>query len=237
VSAAPAVGALIELDGPEAKHAISVRRMKVGEAIQLSNGSGLRIRGRVHSLGANALVIEVFETVDEPMPSIQFYLAQALAKGDRDELAIQAATELGIFGIYPWQSDRSVSRWDGAKIEKGKLRWQTIVNEAAKQSLRVFEPEVFAPHSSKQLAAVFAQFDLVIILDPTADAGITSAKLPNAGRVMLVVGPEGGISEHELDTFQKAGATRAHLGAPILRTSTAGVAALSALLSASGTWA
>ena len=233
---APAVGSLVELDGPEAKHAISVRRMKPGEAIQLSNGSGLRVRGQVQELTGNSLTIAVTQVIDEQIPAVQFFLAQALAKGDRDELAIQAATELGIFGIYPWQSERSVSRWDGAKVEKGKSRWQAIVNEAAKQSLRVFEPVVFDPRTSKQLAATFADFDQVIILDPTASAGLASNKLPQAGKLLLVVGPEGGISDQELTAFEAAGARRLNLGAPILRTSTAGVAALSGLLAVSGAW-
>lgn len=236
IAAAPAAGSLLELDGPEAKHAMAVRRMKPGEAIQLSNGSGLRVRGQVKELTGNTLTVAVTQVIDEQKPAVQFFLAQALAKGDRDELAIQAATELGIFGIYPWQSERSVSRWDGAKIEKGKSRWQSIVNEAAKQSLRVFEPEVFDPRSSKQLAAAFADFDQVIILDPTASSGLASNQLPTAGRVLLVVGPEGGISDPELIAFEAAGARRLNLGAPILRTSTAGVAALSGLLAISGAW-
>jgi len=234
---APAVGSTLDLDGPEAKHAISVRRMKPGEAIQISNGSGLRVRGRVVELHANSLAIEVIQVTEEQKPAVQFFLAQALAKGDRDELAIQAATELGVFGIYPWQAERSVSRWDGAKVEKGKLRWQTIVNEAAKQSLRVFEPDVNEPVSSKQLVATFADFEQVIILDPTASAGLASNELPATGRVLLVVGPEGGISDQELTAFEAAGARRLNLGEPILRTSTAGMAALSGLLAISGAWA
>lgn len=232
----PVVGQKISLTGPEAKHAAAVRRMRVGEAIQLSNGQGLRVRGLVDSVDPSVVFIEVAEVVEEPMPKVQIHLAQALAKGDRDELAIQAATELGIFGVIPWQAERSISRWDGPKAAKGRDRWQAIVNEAAKQSLRVFEPAVSDPKSTKELAGLVAGFDCVLILDPTAVLGITSQALPDSGRLLLVVGPEGGISDSELSLFESSGAHRVHLGEPILRTSTAGLAAISALLATSGAW-
>ncbi|MEY4980720.1 MAG: hypothetical protein RL174_58, partial [Actinomycetota bacterium] len=200
------------------------------------NGQGLRVRGLVDSVDPGQVDIEVAEVVEEPMPKLQIHLAQALAKGDRDELAIQAATELGIFGVIPWQAERSISRWDGPKAAKGRDRWQTIVNEAAKQSLRVFEPAVSEPKSTKELAGLVLGFDCALILDPTAEVGITSLELPNSGRLLLVVGPEGGISDSELALLESSGAHRVHLGAPILRTSTAGLAAISALLATSGAW-
>jgi 16S rRNA (uracil1498-N3)-methyltransferase len=194
------------------------------------------VRGLVDSVDPGQVDIEVAEVVEEPMPKLQIHLAQALAKGDRDELAIQAATELGIFGVIPWQAERSISRWDGPKAAKGRDRWQTIVNEAAKQSLRVFEPAVSEPKSTKELAGLVLGFDCALILDPTAEVGITSLELPNSGRLLLVVGPEGGISDSELALLESSGAHRVHLGAPILRTSTAGLAAISALLATSGAW-
>jgi 16S rRNA (uracil1498-N3)-methyltransferase len=232
----PVAGQKISLTGAEAKHAAAVRRMRIGEAIQLSNGQGIRVRGLVDSVDPNQVDIEVAEVIEEPMPKIQIHLAQALAKGDRAELAIQAATELGVFGVIPWQAERSISRWDGAKAAKGRDRWQTIVNEAAKQSLRVFEPVVSDPKTTKEIAGLVAGFDSVLILDPTAEAGITSQALPTAGRLLLIVGPEGGISDSELAILESFGAHRVHLGAPILRTSTAGLAAISALLASSGAW-
>lgn len=229
-------GALFVLTGAEAKHAASVRRMRVGERIQLSDGSGLRARGAITDVQAAQLQIQIDDVVHEAKPAIELHLAQALAKGDRDELAIQAATELGVFGILPWQADRSVSRWEGPKIAKGVDRWQAIVNEAAKQSLRVFEPEVRSPLSSKQLSAVVSEFDSVLVLDPTASVGLASTSLPVVGKVLLVVGPEGGISDAELQLLESAGAIRVNLGSPILRTSTAGVAAIAAILALSGAW-
>lgn len=236
LASAPVAGAIVELFGSEAKHAISVRRMRAGEAIQLSNGNGLRVRGHVDAIEGNALSIRVDSVETEALPALELHLAQALAKGDRDELAIQAATELGASGFIPWQAERSISKWDGPKIAKGVDRWQTIVNEAAKQSLRAFEPTVKSPMTTKQLASAVSDFSLVLVLDPTAELGLSSAKLPTQGKILLVVGPEGGISESELAILEKSSAVRVHLGSPILRTSTAGVAAIAGLLALSGSF-
>ena len=230
------VGSVVDLSGPEAKHAVSVRRMRVGEAIQLTDKVGLRIRGVVDSIVSNNLQIRVSSVEQEPAPQIQITLVQALAKGDRDELAVQATTELGVVGVIPWEADRSVSRWIGLKEAKGVERWQSIVTEAAKQSLRTWHPVVTSPIKGVQVADLVKEFDLVLVLDPTASIGIGLENLPKVGRIALVVGPEGGISEPELTALEKAGAVRVHLGTPILRTSTAGIAAISGILALTGQW-
>jgi len=227
--AAPEVGVEVRLFGPEAKHAISVRRMRVGEGIQLANGSGLRVVGEVSGIFGTELHVRVSSWQQESMPEPTIRLIQALAKGDRDELAIQAATELGIAGVTPWQADRSVSRWDGAKLAKGVERWQTIVAEASKQALRASTPQVANSVTTNQLCAQISQFSAVLVLDPTAPLAISEVALPGAGELAIVVGPEGGISEAELETLEVAGAIRVRLGQEILRTSTAGMAAISAL--------
>jgi len=224
------VGSLVELDGPEGKHAVQVRRMRQGEAIQLSDGKGLRVRGKVAQLTGSTLKLEVLEVIKEDMPSRRITLVQALAKGDRDELAIQAATELGAMGIIPWQASRSISRWDGTKIAKGQARWQQIVSEAAKQSLRAFTPEVKNIVDTKELAALVSSFDLVLVLDTSAKMSIGEARIPSSGSIALVVGPEGGIEQSELDALQVAGAKLVSLGANVLRTSTAGPALIAALM-------
>lgn len=234
--AATQIGSVIDITGAEAKHAISVRRMRVGEAIQLTNKVGLRARGLVDSINGNSLKIRVNEITQEPMSKIQVTLIQALAKGDRDELAIQACTELGLLKVIPWEADRSVSRWIGLKEAKGVERWQSIVTEAAKQSLRAWHPSVELPIKATQVADLVKDFDCVLVLDPTSQNGIGAVALPNEGTVALVVGPEGGISDPELAALEKAGALRVNLGEPILRTSTAGIAALSAILALSGQW-
>ena len=229
-------GSTLDLTGPEAKHAISVRRMRVGEAIQITDGRGLRLKGTVASINGNKLNV-LIASIDQESPlELQITLVQALAKGDRDELAIQAATELGVCQVMPWESDRSVSRWIGIKEAKGVERWQTIVTEAAKQSLSAQHPIVLAPVRGVQLANFAKDFDMVLVLDPTAQIGLGNTTLPTKGKIALVVGPEGGISEPELEALSNAGAVRVNLGSPILRTSTAGIAAISAILALTGQW-
>ena len=224
------VGSTIELDGAEGKHAVQVRRMRAGEAIQLSDGKGIRARGSVSEIRGSALVVLVEEVITEELPSRQITLVQALAKGDRDELAIQAATELGVISIIPWQATRSISRWDGPKQAKGQARWQQIVSEAAKQSLRAFTPVVSNIAETKELGLQVQDFDLVLVLDTTATKQLSELSIPKAGKLAIVVGPEGGIDQAELDLLEKAGAKLVSLGANVLRTSTAGPALIAALL-------
>jgi 16S rRNA (uracil1498-N3)-methyltransferase len=233
----PAAGLAVTLGGSEGKHAVNVRRMRVGEGIQLSDGKGLRVRGSVSALGNNSLTVTIDSVVQEAIPAVGLTIIQALAKGDRDELSIQAATELGCWAVIPWQADRSISKWEGPKIAKSVDRWQTIVAEAAKQSLRVFEPQVAQPLNSKQLTTAISDFDLVLVLDPTAELGLGGLTIEARHKsVAIVVGPEGGISESELTALELAGAVRVHLGEPILRTSTAGVAAIAVIQAKLGLW-
>lgn len=232
------VGQRILLSGAEGKHAVSVRRMRVGESIQLSNGRGLRVTGSVVELGSGELWIQADEIHHEPEPALKITVVQALAKGDRDELAIQAATELGCWSVIPWQAERSVSRWDSTKAKKGVDRWQSIVSEASKQSLRAWDPQVGEPVTTKGLASLAASFDLVLVLEPTATERLTEIGFASlkAASICLVVGPEGGISPIELDALSNAGARAVRLGKEVLRTSTAAVAAMSAIFGLSGQW-
>ena len=229
-------GSVFVLGGPEAKHAVSVRRMNVGESIAVSDGAGLKVRGKVAKVLKDTLEVLV-ESVDAlNPPSTKLVLVQALAKGDRDELAIQACTELGVFEVIPWQADRSISVWKAEKKQKGQTRWQTIVTEAAKQSLRAFVPRVSEVLDSAELVQMLRGFDQVLILDPEAGNSITELNAPPIGSVAIVVGPEGGISEAELSAFAEAGFSSVHLGSGVLRTSTAGMAAISYLQAKLGDW-
>jgi len=234
--AAAKPGQTLLLAGSEGKHAVTVRRLRVGESIQVSDGRGSRVIGEVTAIEGSSLQLAVSEAVLEPSPEPSLVLVQALAKGDRDELAIQAATELGAMAIVPWQAERSVSRWDGPKIAKGVERWQTIVAEASKQALRAFVPEVAQPLTTVQLAKATSSYSSVLVLDPTAEQSLGAVNLPDAGAVAIVVGPEGGISPNELLQLEAAGAVRVRLGAEILRTSTAGVAAIAVLQSHLSRW-
>ena len=226
---AAAVGSQVVLLGEDAKHAVTVARTRVGERLSIGNGRGLVVYGTVSAVESGELTLEVESVRDEPLPSPQLWLVQALAKGDRDELAVQAATELGASGVIPFSASRSVSRWDAAKAEKGRARWEAIVREASKQSIRAWVPTV-EPVAS---AAAIGSLESVLVLDPTATVALTEVDLPAAGRIHLVVGPEGGIDEKE---FGVLGGTRVRLGAEVLRTSTAGPAALAVLNARLGRW-
>jgi 16S rRNA (uracil1498-N3)-methyltransferase len=230
------VGSSFVLAGAEAKHAVSVRRMTPGEQVSVSDGQGKRIRGKVSKVSKDTLELLV-ESVEKIMaPENQLVLVQALAKGDRDELAIQACTELGVSSVVPWQAERSVSIWKDDKKLKGQLRWQTIVSEAAKQSLRAFVPTVESVRDTHELVEYLGQFDQVLILVPQSAKSITEVALKPSSKTAIVVGPEGGISEPELALFDKAGFSSVHLGAGVLRTSTAGMAAVSYLQAKLGDW-
>jgi 16S rRNA (uracil1498-N3)-methyltransferase len=224
-----AAGSVVTLSGPEAKHAVSVRRMRLGEAVQLTNGLGLRVKGTVSATSSSSLELKVSEVISESKPDLEITLVQALAKGDRDELAIQAATELGVFSVIPWQAARSISRWDSVKEVKARARWQQIVNEAGKQSLRAFWPEVKPSVSTADLVKALGEFDLVLVLDVTGSQFLSALELPKQGSIAIVVGPEGGIAADELEVLAGAGALLVSLGANMLRTSTAGPAVIAAL--------
>lgn len=234
-----AVGGRVSLTGQEARHAVTVSRLGVGETISIGNGAGLVVTGAVASAEHTELVIEVATVVEVPRRSPAVFLAQALAKGDRDELAIQAATELGVDGVIPWSAARSISRWEGAKIAKGRDRWTAVVREASKQSLRPWVPDVLDLVSTKQLAKMASVIEPVeirmLVLEPTAATPLSAFE--SDGRdLILVVGPEGGISPQELEALSAAGADIVRLGDEVLRTSTAGPAALAALAAKLGRW-
>ena len=228
------VGDVVSLIGAEAKHAAVVRRLRVGEAVTVGDGAGVWLAGVAEEVSPSLVDVRIEERIEHPAPSPRIVLVQALAKGDRDELAVQAACELGVDEVVPWQAGRSVSRWEGPKAAKGRERWATIVREAAKQAHRAWVPEVAAPVTTKQLAAR-ASTDRVLLLDPTASVRLSAIR-PDGRDLVLVVGPEGGISDEELALLTDAGAERVLLGDTVLRTSTAGPAAIAVLSVALGRW-
>ena len=227
------VGDVVALDGDEARHAATVNRMRVGEHTAIGDGRGLVVRGIVVKAEARELELLVDAVDVHPEPAPLITLVQALAKGDRDELAIQAATELGVGAVVPWQAERSVSRWTGPKEQKGVERWRSIVREAAKQSIRPFVPVVGDLETTKQLAERVTGVRM-LVLEPSAETRLTEVDIAGAygddsRPIVLVVGPEGGISPRELELLTEAGAETVRLGPEVLRTSTAGPAALAVL--------
>jgi 16S rRNA (uracil1498-N3)-methyltransferase len=234
-AAAARVGDEVVLTGPEAHHAASVRRVRVGEEVTLGDGAGVWLDGVCDIVSPREVVVRITARAEHPASSPSLVLAQALAKGDRDELAVQASTELGVSAVIPWQAERSVSRWDG-KEAKGIARWTSIVREAAKQAHRSWIPEVRPVLRTAALTAL-APETRMLVLEPTATVRLSDLDLAGERReIVLVVGPEGGIAPAERRALADAGAQEVRLGPEVLRTSTAGAAALTVLNLRLGRW-
>lgn len=228
------VGDTVSLTGAEAKHAAVVRRLRVGEAVTLGDGAGVWLEGEASEVAPARVEVRVTARTQHPPAAPRIVLVQALAKGDRDELAVQASCELGADEIVPWQAGRSISRWQGQKAQKGRERWESIVREASKQAHRAWVPQVTAVSTTAQIAERTAT-QRVLVLDPTAPDRLT-AIVPDDRDLVLVVGPEGGIAPEEIALLAEAGAERVRLGDTVLRTSTAGPAAIAALSAALERW-
>jgi 16S rRNA (uracil1498-N3)-methyltransferase len=226
----------IELSGPEGRHAATVRRVKVGEQIHLADGRGTRARCTVIGLGQDAVRLRVDGRETEPEPAPRLVLVQALAKGDRGELAVELATEVGVDEVVPWQAERCIVKWDGPRGEKAWGRWRSTAREAGKQSRRARHPVVSPWVSTGQLLARVATTP-ALLLHEAASAPLASVSLPEAGDLLLVVGPEGGLTDREVEALTAAGAGAVRLGSSVVRTSTAGAAAICVVSARTARWA
>lgn len=230
------VGASVEVTGDEAHHAVAVRRLRVGEAVVLTDGAGTAVTAEVSSTGKRVFTAAVLSVTDDPPAEPAVVVVQALPKGERGELAVEVLTEIGVAEIVPWAASRSVAVWKGERVAKSLGRWRVTAREAAKQSRRSRFPEVAALAATSDVVALVAGADLAVVLHEDATRSLAALDVPAAGRIVVVVGPEGGLSAEEVDAFVRAGATSVRLGSEVLRTSTAGVAAVAALLSRTPRW-
>ncbi|MCW2502014.1 MAG: rsmE [Actinomycetia bacterium] len=225
------------LDGPEGRHAAVVRRLAAGESLLLADGRGGTATCQVAATGKDSLRLAVLGRAQQPAPEPRVTVVQALPKGDRGELAVELMTEAGIDEIVPWQAARCVTRWREGRGEKSLARWRSAAREAAKQSRRAWVPVVADPVGTAAVAALLAGAGVGLVLHEEASVPLSSVPLPRGeGSVLLVVGPEGGISPDELAEFAAAGARSVRLGESVLRTSTAGVAAAAVVFAATGRW-
>ncbi|SDW50438.1 16S rRNA (uracil1498-N3)-methyltransferase [Arthrobacter sp. cf158] len=239
-------GSTFVLEGPEARHAVTVKRLAVGEPVDIADGKGARLTGTVAEAGPGTLTVTASDVVFEDQPDVRLVLVQALAKGDRDELAIETATELGIDAVIPWQSERSIVRWKGDRAAKAHAKWQSVVTAAAKQARRAWIPEVRQILDTGALAKAVENADLAIILHEDAKNPLRAvleeleasreARRDAPREVLLIVGPEGGISPREVTRLSDAGAVTALLGHHVLRSSTAGPAAVVLASDVLGRW-
>jgi 16S rRNA (uracil1498-N3)-methyltransferase len=231
-----AAGAEVRVDGDEAHHAVAVRRLRVGEHVVLTDGAGTSVTGPVASTGKRVFTVTVasVSTHDPAVPAV--VVVQAIPKGDRGELAVEVLTEVGVAEIVPWAASRSVAVWKGERAAKALARWRSTAHEAAKQARRPWFPRVAEPASTADVAALLQAADLAVVLHEEATESLSMVEVPASGRVVVVVGPEGGLAREEVDRFAAAGAVPVRLGREVLRTSTAGVAAVAAILSRTERW-
>ncbi|MEO6884776.1 MAG: 16S rRNA (uracil(1498)-N(3))-methyltransferase [Jatrophihabitantaceae bacterium] len=224
------------LTGDEGRHAARVKRIGVGENVLIGDGTGTLLDCVVSEVRADGLrlAVRTRRVVAEPEPRI--VVVQALPKGDRAELAVEVMTELGVDEIIPWSAARSITQWQGPRGEKALVRWRRIAHEAAKQSRRARVPSIAGLATTAQVVARMAAA-ASFVLHESATAPMATAALPVTGEIVTLIGPEGGVSDEELDRFLAAGAVAVHLGEPVLRTSTAGGAVLAALSVRLNRWA
>lgn len=231
--AGAAPGTILLVEGPEAHHAVAVRRLAAGEPVALTDGAGSMATCQVTATGKARMevVVEEIATLPRPVPGIT--VVQALAKGDRGELAVELLTEIGVERIVPWAAARSVAVWRGERAVKGLAKWRATAREAAKQARRAWFPEVTGLTSTAAVAELLAAAPLAVVLHEAATDPLP-ADVPDG--TVLVVGPEGGVDPEALTSFAAAGARSCRLGAEVLRTSSAGLAAVAALLSQTPRW-
>ena len=231
----PRVGGQVTLDGPEGRHAVAVRRTCVGEQLRLADGAGRWALVEVIAVGKDTLTGVIVDLGAVPAPRPAYLLVQALAKDGRDERAVEMATELGADAILPWQAARSVVQWRGERAEKSRAKWESVVTAATKQSRRVWRPRVEPVATGSALLSRLRDCAAVLVLHEAAETPIGAIDIPVRGEVAVVVGPEGGISPEELSVLSGIGAVMVRLGPHVLRSSTAGPAAI-AILAARHRW-
>jgi 16S rRNA (uracil1498-N3)-methyltransferase len=237
VPTARLVAGRVLVDGPEGRHAATVTRLGAGEEVVLVDGRGRRGHGAVAAVtGKDHLEVDVTSVTDEPAPSPWLVVVQALPKGDRGEVAVETLTEVGVDEIVPWAAARCVTRWRDARGEKALARWRTTAQAAAKQSRRARFPVVAELAGTRDVVDRLRRAALGLLLHEEAEQPLGAVEPPAAGEVVVVVGPEGGLTAEELAVLAGAGATAYRLGPTVLRTSTAGTAAAAALLSRTPRW-
>ncbi|MFL6023657.1 MAG: 16S rRNA (uracil(1498)-N(3))-methyltransferase [Marmoricola sp.] len=229
------VGSRLLLDGDEGRHAATVKRIRAGEQVVLTDGAGTSAVCTVTAATKSSLEVAVEEVSFAERATPEVTVVQALPKGDRGELAVEVLTEIDVDRIVPWAASRSVAVWKGERAAKGLAKWQATARSAAKQARRSWLPEVTELASTDEVVALIASTDVAVVLHEDAELPLAGVSFEGASSILVIVGPEGGISEEELAAFSAALAVR--LGPSVLRTSTAGVAAVAAILSRTQRWA
>jgi 16S rRNA (uracil1498-N3)-methyltransferase len=236
----PGVGEAAVVDGDEGFHAAAVRRIRAGEHVVLGDGAGELAECVVHEAGKRELTARVLSRRVVPAAAPPVTVVQAIPKSERSELAVELATEAGADAFLPWQAARCVARWDGPRADNGLRRWRAVVRSAARQSRRAYVPEVADVVGTAGLIARLrapADGTLVLALHESATIPLPEHDVAQAKSIVIIVGPEGGITDEEIRSLTDAGAHAVRLGPTVLRTSTAAAVALGALGVLTQRWA
>lgn len=226
----------VMLGGAEGRHAVRVRRIRPGERVLLADGAGLCVSCEVTAVDRDELRCVVLTREVVPRPEPWLVVVQALAKGHGAEQAVETMTEAGVDEIVPWQAERCVVRWRGERAEKALQRWRTTTVEAAKRSRRAWTPVLAGPATTADVVARLSSAALAVVLDADRGGPVGDLAVPDSGEIVVVVGPEGGLTESELDAFRDAGAGCTRLGPTVVRSATAGTVTAAALLSRTSRW-
>jgi 16S rRNA (uracil1498-N3)-methyltransferase len=235
------VGAIVSITGADGRHAATVKRLAVGEPVLVGDGQGRVVDGVVAEVvGRDRVDVRVSAYAEIPAPTPRLVVVQALPKGERAELSVELLTEVGVDVVVPWSASRSIAQWRGEKAARGVEKWAVTAREAAKQSRRPWVPEIRPLASTVQVCALLRSSvdagGTAIVLHEAASLRMASMRIPTSGDVVLVVGPEGGITDDERAALEQAGALSARLGPTVLRTSTAGAVAAAVVLAACSRW-
>jgi 16S rRNA (uracil1498-N3)-methyltransferase len=236
------------LSGPEGRHATTVRRLTPGERADITDGAGTMAACVVAAVRPGTLELTVLDRRYCPPPIPAVTVVQAIPKGDRGEQAVETMTEVGVDVIVPWAAERCVAQWRGEKAARNTARWQATAVAAAKQSRRSRLPEIALVATTAEVtarvAAAVAAGGRAVLLDPDADQPLAAAVTGPGPRpdvplpvVLLIVGPEGGISPAETAALLAAGAVGARLGPTVLRAASAGAVSAALVMSTVGRWA
>lgn len=226
----------VTLSGPEGHHAAAVRRLRPGERADLTDGAGTIANCTVMSVARDSVALQVQAVHQVPPPDPRITVVQGLPKGDRGELAVELMTEVGVDAIVPWAAQRSVARWQGDRGARSLAKWRATARESSKQSRRPWLPEVPPLATLPDVAKRTSTATRAVVLEADAESPLSAVALPAHGEIVLIVGPEGGITPAERTALAEAGAIEARLGPTVLRTSTAGAAAAAVLLTCTARW-
>ena len=221
------------LESDEAHHAIKVLRLNIGEIIKVSDGVGKWVSGPIVEIAKKELFISISERGEIQAAKPELVLVQAITKSDRNKEMLELAVEAGVDRIIPWQSERSISKWQSDSEQK----WQVGIKQSCKQARQVKLPQLMQVMSTSEVIKSIGEGGFGIVFHEEASTKFSDLTIPNSqSSVYLVIGPEGGISEQELLSFQNNGSKVVRLGDTVLRSAHAGFAALSAVQTKLGRW-